>query len=326
MGYTELHELAEQIKRECGKVVVGKQEQIDLVLIGLLTGGHILIDDIPGVGKTTLVKTLAAVLGCRMVRVQFTPDLLPSDIVGMNIYSQKTGEMTFVPGPVMTNILLADEINRAIPRTQSALLEAMEERQVSVDGVTYPLEPPFLVLATQNPVETETTFELPAAQLDRFLFKFSMGYPSETEEAEMLRRVGDGAPFSKLNAVLSVPEILRIAQEVRSVLVSDRVVDYIVSLVQATRQREELECGASPRVSRDLFRASKACAALRGRNFVTPDDVKYLARYVLPHRVILNHRAAMGGQTAQAVVQMVLEQVPCRETGEAAAYETAAKA
>ena len=187
MDFTELRHLAEQIETECGKAIIGKGEQIRLVLTSLFAGGHVLIDDIPGVGKTTLVKALSAVLGCGMVRVQFTPDLLPSDIVGMNIYSQKTGEMVFTPGPIMTNILLADEINRAIPRTQSALLEAMEERQVSVDGVTYPLAPPFMVLATQNPVETETTFALPAAQLDRFLFKLSMGYPTPREEAAMLR-------------------------------------------------------------------------------------------------------------------------------------------
>ena len=207
MDFTELRHLAEQIETECGKAIIGKGEQIRLVLTSLFAGGHVLIDDIPGVGKTTLVKALSAVLGCGMVRVQFTRDLLPSDIVGMNIYSQKTGEMVFTPGPIMTNILLADEINRAIPRTQSALLEAMEERQVSVDGVTYPLAPPFMVLATQNPVETENTFALPAAQLDRFLFKLSMGYPTPREEAAMLRTVGDGAAFADLRPLLSPEEI-----------------------------------------------------------------------------------------------------------------------
>ena len=224
MDFTELRHLAEQIEAECGKAIIGKGEQIRLVLTSLFAGGHVLIDDIPGVGKTTLVKALSAVLGCGMVRVQFTPDLLPSDIVGMNIYSQKTGEMVFTPGPVMTNILLADEINRAIPRTQSALLEAMEERQVSVDGVTYPLAPPFMVLATQNPVETETTFALPAAQLDRFLFKLSMGYPSPREEAAMLRTVGDGAAFADLRPLLSPEEINRITREIRQVRLSDPVV------------------------------------------------------------------------------------------------------
>ena len=298
MDFTELRHLAEQIETECGKAIIGKGEQIRLVLTSLFAGGHVLIDDIPGVGKTTLVKALSAVLGCGMVRVQFTPDLLPSDIVGMNIYSQKTGEMVFTPGPIMTNILLADEINRAIPRTQSALLEAMEERQVSVDGVTYPLAPPFMVLATQNPVETETTFALPAAQLDRFLFKLSMGYPTPREEAAMLRTVGDGAAFADLRPLLSPEEINRFTREIRQVRLSDPVVAYIVELVQAT----------------------KAYAALSGRDYVTPDDVKYLARYVLPHRVLLSHQAALSGLEAAGVVETVLAQVPCRETGEVLAH------
>ena len=312
MDFTELRHLAEQIETECGKAIIGKGEQIRLVLTSLFAGGHVLIDDIPGVGKTTLVKALSAVLGCGMVRVQFTPDLLPSDIVGMNIYSQKTGEMVFTPGPIMTNILLADEINRAIPRTQSALLEAMEERQVSVDGVTYPLAPPFMVLATQNPVETETTFALPAAQLDRFLFKLSMGYPTPREEAAMLRTVGDGAAFADLRPLLSPEEVNRFTREIRQVRLSDPVVAYIVELVQASS-------GCS-RVSRDLFRASKAYAALSGRDYVTPDDVKYLARYVLPHRVLLSHQAALSGLEAAGVVETVLAQVPCRETGEVLAH------
>ena len=298
MDFTELRHLAEQIETECGKAIIGKGEQIRLVLTSLFAGGHVLIDDIPGVGKTTLVKALSAVLGCGMVRVQFTPDLLPSDIVGMNIYSQKTGEMVFTPGPIMTNILLADEINRAIPRTQSALLEAMEERQVSVDGVTYPLAPPFMVLATQNPVEKETTFALPAAQLDRFLFKLSMGYPTPREEAAMLRTVGDGAAFADLRPLLSPEEINRFTREIRQVRLSDPVVAYIVELVQA----------------------SKAYAALSGRDYVTPDDVKYLARYVLPHRVLLSHQAALSGLEAAGVVETVLAQVPCRETGEVLAH------
>ena len=216
----------------------------------------------------------------------------------------------------MTNILLADEINRAIPRTQSALLEAMEERQVSVDGVTYPLAPPFIVLATQNPVETETTFALPAAQLDRFLFKISMGYPTGAEEAAMLRAVGDGTPFDGLRPLLSPERINALIQDVHQVRLSDQVVTYIVDLVQATREQPDLACGASPRVSRDLFRASKAYAALDGRDFVTPDDVKYLSRYILPHRVILSHQAALAGRKSADVVEAVLSQVPCRETGE----------
>ncbi len=323
MDDMRLRQLAEELEAECGRIIIGKGEQIRLIMTGLLSGGHVLIDDIPGVGKTTLVKTLSTVLGCRMVRVQFTPDLLPSDITGMSVYRQKTGEMEFVPGPVMTNILLADEINRAIPRTQSALLEAMEERQVTVDGVTHRLEPPFIVLATQNPVETETTFPLPAAQLDRFLFKISMGYPSRTEEAEMLRAVGDGARFDQLRPILSAEELVRLTEDVCRVQVSDAVVRYIVELVAATRDQAELECGASPRVSRDLYRSARAYAALSGRDYVTPDDVKYLSRYILPHRILLSGRAALSGRKAEDVVAELLERIPCRETGEELIHETA---
>lgn len=321
MDAAYIHNIAEKAEAECSKIIIGKQEQIRLILTGLFTGGHVLIDDIPGVGKTTLVKTLSAVLGCKMVRVQFTPDLLPSDITGFNIFNQKTCEMEFKPGPVMTNVLLADEINRAIPRTQSALLEAMEERQISVDGVTYPLEEPFIVLATQNPVETETTFPLPAAQLDRFLFKFSMGYPSPQEEVRMLQTIGDGTPFSSLNAVLTPEEISRIRDEIRNVHVSQEVLNYIVDLISATRNLPDVECGASPRVSRDLFRSAKAYAALQGRTYVTPDDIKYLARYILPHRILLNSHAALTGLKSISVVEDVLSRVPCRETGEVLTYE-----
>ena len=315
-----IQSLTDALVGEVSKIVVGKEPQIRLMAAALLAEGHILLDDLPGVGKTTLVKTLALALGCRFRRIQFTPDLLPSDVVGMNIFDRQSGAFRRMDGPVFTNLLLADELNRAIPRTQSALLEAMEERQVSVDGVTYPLAPPFMVLATQNPVETETTFALPAAQLDRFLFKLSMGYPSPREEAAMLRAVGDGAVFADLRPLLSPEEINRITREIRQVRLSDLVVAYIVELVQATREQPELACGASPRVSRDLFRASKAYAALSGRDYVTPDDVKYLARYVLPHRVLLSHQAALSGPEAAGVVETVLAQVPCRETGEVLAH------
>jgi len=246
MEIREIQQSFEAVQAECEKLIIGKKEQIRLVMTGLFSGGHVLIDDIPGVGKTTLVKTLAAVLGCGMLRIQFTPDLLPSDILGMNVYDPKTGAMRFVPGPVMTNILLADEINRAIPRTQSALLEAMEERQISVDGVSRPLEPPFLVLATQNPVETETTFPLPAAQMDRFLFRISMGYPSPEEELKMLKTVGDGADFSALKPRLSPEKILKITERIREVHVSEAVLCYIVELTAMSRKMPEFACGAVP--------------------------------------------------------------------------------
>ena len=312
--------LAAAILGEVRRAVVGKDEVLAKVLLAILAGGHILLEDIPGVGKTTMALAFSRALSLRYNRVQFTPDVMPSDITGFTLYNKEAGRMEYQPGAVLCNLFLADELNRATSRTQSALLEAMEERQVSVDGVTYPLAPPFMVLATQNPVETETTFALPAAQLDRFLFKLSMGYPTPREEAAMLRTVGDGAAFADLRPLLSPEEINRFTREIRQVRLSDPVVAYIVELVQATREQPELTCGASPRVSRDLFRASKAYAALSGRDYVTPDDVKYLARYVLPHRVLLSHQAALSGLEAAGVVETVLAQVPCRETGEVLAH------
>lgn len=312
--------LAAAILGEVRRAVVGKDEVLAKVLLAILAGGHILLEDIPGVGKTTMALAFSRALSLRYNRVQFTPDVMPSDITGFTLYNKEAGRMEYQPGAVLCNLFLADELNRATSRTQSALLEAMEERQVSVDGVTYPLAPPFMVLATQNPVETETTFALPAAQLDRFLFKLSMGYPTPREEAAMLRTVGDGAAFADLRPLLSPEEVNRFTREIRQVRLSDPVVAYIVELVQATREQPELACGASPRVSRDLFRASKAYAALSGRDYVTPDDVKYLARYVLPHRVLLSHQAALSGLEAAGVVETVLAQVPCRETGEVLAH------
>lgn len=312
--------LAAAILGEVRRAVVGKDEVLAKVLLAILAGGHILLEDIPGVCKTTMALAFSKALSLRYNRVQFTPDVMPSDITGFTLYNKEAGRMEYQPGAVLCNLFLADELNRATSRTQSALLEAMEERQVSVDGVTYPLAPPFMVLATQNPVETETTFALPAAQLDRFLFKLSMGYPTPREEAAMLRTVGDGAAFADLRPLLSPEEINRFTREIRQVRLSDPVVAYIVELVQATREQPELACGASPRVSRDLFRASKAYAALSGRDYVTPDDVKYLARYVLPHRVLLSHQAALSGLEAAGVVETVLAQVPCRETGEVLAH------
>lgn len=312
--------LAAAILGEVRRAVVGKDEVLAKVLLAILAGGHILLEDIPGVGKTTMALAFSKALSLRYNRVQFTPDVMPSDITGFTLYNKEAGRMEYQPGAVLCNLFLADELNRATSRTQSALLEAMEERQVSVDGVTYPLAPPFMVLATQNPVETETTFALPAAQLDRFLFKLSMGYPTPREEAAMLRTVGDGAAFADLRPLLSPEEVNRFTREIRQVRLSDPVVAYIVELVQATREQPELACGASPRVSRDLFRASKAYAALSGRDYVTPDDVKYLARYVLPHRVLLSHQAALSGLEAAGVVETVLAQVPCRETGEVLAH------
>ena len=309
MDFTELRHLAEQIEAECGKAIIGKGEQSRLVLTSLFAGGHVLIDDIPGVGKTTLVKALSAVLGCGMVRVQFTPDLLPSDIVGMNIYSQKTGEMVFTPGPVMTNILLADEINRAIPRTQSALLEAMEERQVTIDAETLPLPKPFLVLATENPVESESTFRLPAAQMDRFLIRLSLGYPAAEEETRMLQNLGDRIPFETVETVTCAEELVKLQDQAAQVYVSDAVAAYIVALAGATRSHTDLSMGASPRGSRGLYRAAKVWAAMEGRDYVTPDDVQYLAVPVLSHRLLLTGQARFSGKSAESVVREVLSSV-----------------
>ncbi len=303
--------LEQEIVREVSRVVVGKEARLRLITAALLADGHILLDDLPGVGKTTLVKALSRSLGCRSTRVQFTPDLLPSDVTGMNIYDRASGAFRRLDGPVMTNLLLADELNRAIPRTQSALLEAMEERQVTLDGVTEALPKPFFVLATQNPVESESTFRLPAAQMDRFMMCLSMGYPSETEEAAMLRLVGKAIPFDTVQAVTSPEALCRLQDEVQSgVAVSDDMTAYIVAITAATRRSEELRLGASPRASRALYRASKALAAIEGRDYVTPDDVKTLAAPVLCHRLVLSSRAAMAGKTAQSVLGELVEAVP----------------
>ena len=299
----------EQIISEAAKIIVGKEEQLRLVVMAVFCGGHVLLDDLPGVGKTTFVKTISRVLGCSFSRVQFTPDLLPSDIIGMNVFNQKTGEFSMLHGPVMANLLLADEINRAIPRTQSALLEAMEELQVTVDAKTYPLPLPFLVLATQNPVEMESTFPLPIAQMDRFLIRLSLGYPGHSEEIRMLQTVGDEIPFHSLRSLLGPEEIVAIQHEIRAVHVSEKVLAYIVSLVEATRQSESIRLPVSPRGTRALYRAGKALSAMDGRDFVTPDDIKRLAMHILPHRVTLSSEARISGKTPEGVIADILATV-----------------
>jgi len=295
---------------ETEKIIVGKSSQIRLILMTLLAQGHILLDDLPGVGKTTLVKTLSRVFGCESRRVQFVPDLLPSDITGMNIYDQKSGEFRFLPGPVSTNILLADEINRAIPRTQAALLEAMEEKQVTIDGVSVPLPAPFIVMATQNPVESETTFQLPAAQMDRFLIRLSLGYPTREEERDMLKNLGDDIPFDSVNTVTDTAGILEMQKEVFAVSVSDDMAQYIVDLVAATRSHALVRMGASPRASRALFRAAKAWAAMAGRGFVTPDDVQELAVPVLAHRLMLTNEARLTKKSAESIITDIVAALP----------------
>lgn len=308
--FTDIRTLFENLDREVSKIVVGKSAQLRLMTAAILAEGHILLDDLPGVGKTTLVKSLSLALGCAFRRIQFTPDLLPSDVVGMNIFDRNTGDFRRMDGPVMTNLLLADELNRAIPRTQSALLESMEERQVTLDGVTTPLPAPFVVMATQNPVESESTFRLPAAQLDRFLICLSMGYPSAAEEADMLRSVGDEIPFGAIQAVTSPEELIALSREVRGVTVSDDMMDYIVALVAATRTHPMLRLGGSPRASRALYRGAKALAAISGRDYITPDDVHELAAPVLCHRLVASSEARIAGKRVEDTLAEIVDAVP----------------
>ena len=306
----DIKKLADRMTAETEKIIYGKEQQIRLIIMALLAQGHVLLEDLPGVGKTTLIKTLAIVSGCQSKRIQFVPDLLPADILGMNIYDRNSGEFRRLPGPVFTNLLLADEINRAVPRTQSALLEAMEERQVTIDGETTVLPSPFVVMATQNPVESESTFRLPAAQMDRFLIRLSMGYPTAQEEREMLFSLGDAIPLDKLDTITSPEELLAAQQEIASVQISQSVADYLVSLVSETRTHPMVRMGASPRASRALFRAAKAWAAMSGRDFVTPDDIQTLAQPVLAHRLLLSNEARISGTTASDIITGIVTRVP----------------
>ncbi len=317
----DIRKLTQDIQFETEKIIVGKADKIRLLIMAVLADGHILLDDLPGVGKTTLVKAISIALGCRSGRIQFVPDMLPSDIIGMRIYNQKTGDFELRQGPVMTNLLLADEINRAIPRTQSALLEAMEERQISIDGERFPLPAPFIVLATQNPVESESTFRLPAAQMDRFLIRVSMGYPQPAEERQMLRQLGDGIPFDLVHPVTNAQELIQAQEEIRRIHVSDQVADYIVALADTTRSHPQLKMGASPRATRGLYRAVKVWAAMEGRDFVTPDDVKALAHPVLEHRLVLESGARFSGVTAKTLLDEVLDRTQASPAPETVVHE-----
>lgn len=299
--YTEL------LEKETEKIIVGKRHQIDMILMAVFSGGHVLLNDLPGSGKTTLVKTLSIALGCDFRRLQFTPDLLPSDIVGMTVFNQKTAEFELVKGPVHTNILLADEINRAIPRTQSALLEAMEEGQTTIDGNTLSLPRPFLVMATQNPVERESTFMLPAAQMDRFFVSLSLGYPDMEEEMAILGHLGDGIPYEEVQPAVNPEILMALREEIRKTEVSDDCNRYIVSLVQATRQNEWMKQGASPRASRSLYQGGKAYAAMQGRSYVIPEDIKTIWRPVMEHRIMLTSEARFQKKTEAAILQEILE-------------------
>ncbi len=302
-----IRQFAEAVAANVATVMVGKARAVELVLVALLCEGHVLIEDVPGVGKTMLARAVAASLGLSFKRLQCTPDLLPNDISGVSVYNQSTSQFEFRPGPVFVNVLLADEINRATPRTQSALLEAMGERQVSADGVTHPLEPPFIVLATENPVEYEGTFPLPEAQLDRFFLRLSVGYPQGEEEVRMLRHLQRRHPIAFVAEVVDGRELPRLAELVWEVHVDDTVADYIVRLVQATRSHADLTLGASPRGSLALFKGAQALAAIRGRDFVKPDDVKELVVPTLAHRLIVRPESALRGRTVDMVLRQVLE-------------------
>ncbi|MGE0598723.1 MAG: AAA family ATPase [Dehalococcoidia bacterium] len=301
---------ADRLQASVEQVIVGKPEVVRLALVALLCEGHILLEDVPGLGKTTLAKSIARSLGCSFRRIQFTPDLMPSDITGINFYNQKIGEFVFREGPLIAQVVLADEINRATPRTQAALLEAMEERQLTVEGVTTTLPSPFLVVATQNPVELEGTFPLPEAQLDRFLVRLKLGYPDEEEEDEILRRFEGANPIDSIQPVITGAELVRLAGALRNLHVEPAVRRYAVKIVQATREDPAFELGASPRGSLGLFRTARALAAISGRDYVLPDDVKEMAPYVLPHRLILSTQARLRGRNADDVLAEVLERVP----------------
>jgi MoxR-like ATPase len=302
--------LAARARANVERVVVGKSDLIDLVLVALLCDGHVLLEDVPGVGKTLLAKSIARTLGCGFRRIQFTPDLLPTDVTGLSFFNQREQAFEFRPGPLFSQVVLADEINRATPRTQSALLECMEERQVTVDGETRPLPRPFLVLATQNPIELEGTFPLPEAQLDRFLLRLPVGYPSGEEEREILRRFRLGSPLEELSPVVEVDELLAMQQLSRAVRVAPPVEEYLVEVVRATRSHPAVELGASPRGSLALYRCAQAIAALEGRAFVLPDDVKRLVPFVLGHRLILAAGARLRGRHLDDLLAELVATVP----------------
>lgn len=306
---TQVRELATAVEQNIQQVMVGKRREIQYVLVALLAGGHVLVEDVPGVGKTTLVRALARSLGCQFRRIQFTPDLLPSDVTGVSVFNQGTGQFEFRPGPIFGQVVLADEINRTSPKTQSALLESMEEGQVTVDGVTHALPRPFLVLATQNPIEYEGTFPLPEAQLDRFLLRLQIGYPRPEEERLIVERSRQ-LPLERLQPVAQSEDILQAQAEVAEVFVEPSVQDYIVRLVQRTRQHPDVYLGASPRGSIALSRSAQALALIHGRNYVTPDDVKELAPVTLAHRLILKPESRFYGGTPEKVLADVLSQVP----------------
>ena len=304
------HQIAEKVIANVEKVIVGKHDEVQLTLLGLLCRGHLLIEDVPGVGKTMLAKSIAKSIGCTFRRIQFTPDMLPSDVTGVSVFNQKTREFEFRPGPVMAQIVLTDEINRATPKTQSALLECMEERQVTVDGTTYPMARPFLVLATQNPIEYEGTFPLPEAQLDRFMIRISLGYPDPEDEITMMDAQQYVHPVEELGQVVDVEELLEAQETIKDIYIDDSVKEYIVAMVGETRKHPDVYLGASPRGSLALYKTSQARAALLGRDYVIPDDIKALAQAALAHRLIISPSARIKNVDPKAVVEEITSSVP----------------
>ena len=307
---TDVQEIAQRLVDNVERVIVGKRSEVQLTVLGLFCQGHLLIEDVPGVGKTVLAKSLAKSVGCSFQRIQFTPDMLPSDVTGVSVFNQKTREFEFRPGPIHAQIVLVDEINRATPKTQSALLEAMEERQVTVDGVTYPLEAPFMVLATQNPIEYEGTFPLPEAQLDRFLLRIRLGYPKKDEEITILERQQYVHPVDEIGQVVSVEELREAQKAVKDVYLDEKVKDYIVEIVRRTRDHQEVYLGSSSRGALAIYRLGQARAAMFGRDYVLPDDVKALAESALSHRIIVGPAARIKDIEPDTIVEDILNQVP----------------
>lgn len=307
-----LSDFIKVVKENIASVIVGKDETTELLMVALLCEGHVLIEDVPGLGKTMLARSLAVSLGGQFKRLQCTPDLLPNDITGVSIFNQATSAFEFRPGPVFVNVLLADEINRATPRTQSALLEAMQERQVTIDGITHPLPKPFIVMATQNPIEYEGTFPLPEAQLDRFIMKIDMGYPDHDEEKEILHRLKHHHPIDTLEPVVNPEQILDLRSEIWDINVDQTVEDFLIRLVDATRNHREISLGASPRATLALYKTSQALAAIQNRDHVLPDDIKYLAIPVLSHRLKLKPEAELRGRTSIDIIKQILSETPLK--------------
>lgn len=306
----KIQDITGNIVKNVSKVIVGKENAIRLMFVALLCEGHVLIEDIPGVGKTTLAKAVAKSINCTFKRIQFTPDLLPADVTGIHYFNQKTSEFELRPGPIMANIVLADEINRATPRTQSSLLECMQERQVTIDGETISLQRPFLVIATENPIELEGTFPLPEAQIDRFLLRIELGYPSELQEKEILLRFIKSDPLETLPIIMEIQELIELQQLCRQVIVEDSILEYIVTISRTTRKYDGVRLGVSPRATLSLCFASQAWAAIQGRNFVIPDDVKILAVPVLAHRLITDLQSQFRGKDSSNIINEILNSIP----------------